>query len=163
MIVSTRVTTGSPFALLTSLEEVGFPLDLEAAEVVLAMWVIFARELVERPNSYECASFRVERQFADALRHDDVAADERGPKVVVEQPNALSVGARHCGASRGAHRRKYADVLLDDGERLVEGLDVLVRKVLADEFELVFVEQRGLHYDGILAVDQRRDLDIDEL
>ena len=47
--------------------------------------------------------------------------------------------------------------------RLIERYDALVSEVLADEFELPFIEQRGLHRHGILAVDQRRDFDIDEL
>jgi hypothetical protein len=92
-----------------------------------------------------------------------MAADKRGPKIVVEQPYALGVGARHCSTLWGARGRKHAHILLNDGERLVERLNVLIGKVLADKFELVFVEQRGLHDDGILAVDQRGDLNVDEL
>jgi hypothetical protein len=59
--------------------------------------------------------------------------------------------------------RKDAHILLNDGKRLVERLNVLIGKMLADEFELIFVEQRGLHDDRELAVDQRRNLDVDEL
>jgi hypothetical protein len=40
---------------------------------------------------------------------------------------------------------------------------MLVRKVLADEFKLVFVEQGGLHDNGKFAADQWRDFDMDEL
>ena len=38
-----------------------------------------------------------------------------------------------------------------------------VGEVLADELKIGFVEQRRLHIDGILAVDERSDLDVDEL
>jgi hypothetical protein len=51
----------------------------------------------------------------------------------------------------------------DDGERLIESVDVRVRQVLSDELEIPFVEQRRLHRDRILAVDEGRDFDIDEL
>jgi len=38
-----------------------------------------------------------------------------------------------------------------------------VREVLADELKFLFVQQRRLHDDGELPVDERRDLDVDEL
>ena len=106
----------------------------------------------------------VERQFVDALRHDNSAADECGAEVVVQDPNAVGglVGTA-AFVMAALRRRERRDVVADDRQRLVERGDTLVGEVLADEFKFVFVEQSRLHRDGILSVDERRDFDIDEL
>ena len=44
---------------------------------------------------------------------------------------------------------EHTDILLDDGECVVERPNMFICKVPADKFELVFVDQGGLHDDGI--------------
>jgi hypothetical protein len=59
--------------------------------------------------------------------------------------------------------RKWRHVLSDDGQSLIQSLDMDVCEILTDEFEPVLVEQRRLHGNAKLAIDQWRDLDMDEL
>jgi hypothetical protein len=62
-----------------------------------------------------------------------------------------------------AVRGKWRHVLSDDRQSLIERLDMHVCEILTDEFESVLVEQRRLHGNAKLAIDQWRDLDMDEL
>jgi hypothetical protein len=70
-------------------EEVALTIDLEAAEVVFAVRVVVRGEFVEVLHGQEHASLGADRQFIDALRHDDVAADEDGSEIIVQDPDAV--------------------------------------------------------------------------
>src|SRR5580658_2793917 len=67
--------------------------------------------------------------------------------------------ARFSTAVRGKRRH----VLSDDRQSLIQRLDMHVCEILTDEFEPVLVEQRRLHGNAKLAIDQRCDFDMDEL
>src|ERR1700722_1011431 len=67
--------------------------------------------------------------------------------------------ARFSTAVRGKRR----DVLSNDRQSLIQRLDMRVCEILSDEFESVLVEQRRLHGNAKLAINQWRDLDMDEL
>jgi hypothetical protein len=62
-----------------------------------------------------------------------------------------------------AGRRKRRHVLSDDRQSLIQRFDMHVGEILSDEFEPVLVEQRRLHGNAKLAINQWRDLDMDEL
>ena len=66
------------------LSEIRLALDLEVAEVVLAVRVIVLREIAEGLNRQEHARFGIDRQGIDARRHDDLTADEGAAEVVIE-------------------------------------------------------------------------------
>lgn len=72
---------------------------------------------------------------------------------------ALLMAAVACGA----RHRERRHVVANDRERLVERFGAPVDEVLTDELKISFVKQRCLHVDGILPVDERADLDVDEL
>ena len=61
--------------------------------------------------------------------------------------DASSMGPASCRAGTASGTATF---VADDRERLIERHDALVGEVLADEFEFLLVEQRGLHRDGIL-------------
>ena len=98
MMVSTRVVfsgsdgSSDPYrqseVVVVDLPVERFVGDLEAPEVVLAMRVIVSGEVLERLHQEQRLGLHVERQLADALRHDDGPADERRAEVVVKQANA---------------------------------------------------------------------------
>src|SRR5579862_4111868 len=69
-------TTGQVGGVVIDLEEVGLPGELEVSEVMLAMRVILGIEVRKALHCENDSSFQVERQFCDALRHDNLAADE---------------------------------------------------------------------------------------
>jgi hypothetical protein len=60
-------------------------------------------------------------------------------------------------------RGKRRHVLSDDRQSLIQRLDVRVGEILTNEFKPVLVEQRRLHGNAKLAINQWRDLDMDEL
>jgi hypothetical protein len=62
-----------------------------------------------------------------------------------------------------AVRGKRRHVLSDDRQSLIQRLDMRVGEILTDEFEPILVEQRRLHGNAKLAINQWRDLDMDEL
>jgi hypothetical protein len=62
-----------------------------------------------------------------------------------------------------AVRSKRRHVLSDNRQSLIQRLDVRVGEILTNEFKPVLVEQRRLHGNAKLAINQWRDLDMDEL
>ena len=81
MIVSTRLTTGSPFPLLTLdswlLIQVDFAKELptaqlEAAEIVLAVRIVVGREVGEGTNALHDVGLLFRRHRGDALGDVDV-------------------------------------------------------------------------------------------
>lgn len=76
-------------SVVIDLEEVALALDIEVAEVVLAMRVIILRKIAKGLNRQEHAGFSIERQFTNTLRHHHVAADEAAAEVIVQHPDAV--------------------------------------------------------------------------
>src|SRR5258708_1351126 len=69
--------------VVVDLEKVGLARELEVSEIMLAMRIIVRIECGEALYAEDDLGFYVQRQFCDALRHDNLTTNERGPKIVI--------------------------------------------------------------------------------
>jgi DNA-binding response OmpR family regulator len=104
--------------------------DLEAAEVVLALRVVIGRERVERPHSLEHLVSHLVGHSRDAGGRHHLAADERSPEGVVEIADALArreLRARGVPVPIGGRAFEIIEVLVQPAGELVTKNDLMDR------------------------------------
>jgi hypothetical protein len=68
-------------------------LDLEAAEIVLIVWIVVRSEIVERSRELNRPGPNIIRQGADGCSHHDASAGQRFAKAIVETADFGALGA----------------------------------------------------------------------